>query len=676
MNMIKRFHAPHKTWILTTLLVAMLISSCFTYSPFGGIVSFAIGASDVVVDNETELREAVNNASFRGSTTIALNKDITLTDTALTIPANKDIILTSNKATGYYKLIGADEREVISIERGGALRLEGIIVTHVSGNYGNGVHIEYGGSFYLCSGKISDNIADSGTGVSNNGVFVMSGGEISGNIAYDGVGGGVANTGTFTMLGGEITNNKATRDGGGVNSGGVNRYGYFVMFGGKIYDNTASSNGGGVYIGYPGVFNMSGGEITGNTANRWGGGVYVLHPSTVELLGGVISGNTAEEYNDMYPDNIGQGSSTNLEDKTGLTAKESWTTKAAMSEPRWDMGVVNVNGKIYVIGGRPATPGFYSDNVGTNEVYDPKTDKWTTLASMPTPRESFTIFEYQNKIYCIGGVVRVADYGGFEMVGVDVTEVYDIASDKWSTMSTSFNVGGGTYVVNGQIFVLSYNQLYKYDVVADSWTNQRLPDGLFPFIFGAVVLDEKIFFIYLKSNVVYEYGNEFALSVYIYDAKTDKWSEGTTGFMGAYGLVVGTTVGIYAPQKIYVFGRHRETGPSWSESESFGTGTYVYDPVIGVWSTAMAPSASLEYLEHCHVVNVDDVLYVIGGSINEQYIPLGYHGTVGSELSDANSSFLTYKQVIVAIVLIVGVVVAGLWVYFRKRKTDSEISPR
>jgi len=304
MNMNKRFHISHKTLLLTALLVVMLISSCFTYSAFSGIVSFATGTSDVVVDNETELRDAVNNASFRRSTIIALNKDITLTDTPLTIPVNKDIILTSNKATGYYKLIGADEREVISIETGGIFRLDGIIVTHVSGNYGNGVYIGSGGTFYLCSGKILDNIADGGTGVSNSGNFVMSGGEISGNIAYDGVGGGVANTGTFTMLGGEITNNKAMRDGGGVNS-----YGSFIMFGGKIYGNTANSSGGGVHVGYYGVFTMSGGEITGNAANRWGGGVYVLHPSTVELLGGVISGNTAEEYNDVYPDNIGNESS-------------------------------------------------------------------------------------------------------------------------------------------------------------------------------------------------------------------------------------------------------------------------------------------------------------------------------------------------------------------------------
>jgi hypothetical protein len=103
--------------------------------------------------------------------------------------------------------------------------------------------------------------------------------------------------------------------------------------------------------------------------------------------------------------------------------EDMWNTKTSMSEPRWDTGVVTVDGKIYVIDSRPATPRFHSDNVGTNEVYDPKIDKWTTLAPIPTPRESFTIFEYQNKIYCIGGLVRVPDYGGFLFVSVNTTEV-------------------------------------------------------------------------------------------------------------------------------------------------------------------------------------------------------------------------------------------------------------
>jgi hypothetical protein len=341
-----------------------------------------------------------------------------------------------------------------------------------------------------------------------------------------------------------------------------------------------------------------------------------------------------------------------------VLVENSWTTKTSMSEPRWDMGVVKVDGKIYVIGGRPATPGVHSDNVGVNEVYDPKTDKWTTLAPMPTPRESFTIFEYQNKIYCIGGLVRVPDYGGIQMVNVDVTEVYDIASDKWSTISTSFNVGGDTYVVNGQIFVLSYNQLYKYDVAADSWAVQTLPDGRFPFICE-------------KSNVGREQSDKLvALTVYVYDSKTGKWSDGTTGFAGSYGSIVGVTSGSYAPKKVYVFGRDWDMLLGEVTSESFWPVTHVYDPVADVWSTAMAPSTLFDL---CCVVNVDDILYVIGGSVNEQYIPLGYHGTAIPDLSESNSSFLTYS-VIVAIVLTVGIVVVSvIYVIFRKKAPKRKI---
>ena len=351
---------------------------------------------------------------------------------------------------------------------------------------------------------------------------------------------------------------------------------------------------------------------------------------------------------------------------SGLVA-DSWNTKTSMSEPRWDMGVVRVDSKIYVIGGRSATPGFYSDNVGTNEVYDPKTDKWTTLAPMPTPRESFTIFEYQNKIYCIGGVVRVPDYGGFQMVGVDVAEVYDIASDKWSTVSTLFNVGGDTYVVDEQIFVLSFNQLYKYDVVADSWFVQTLPNGLFPFVCGVVVLGEKMFFICEQSNIGREQGDKLvALAVYVYDSKTGKWSEGTTGFAGSYGSVVGVTSGSYAPQKIYVFGRDWDMLPGEVTSESFWAVTHVYDPVADVWSTARASSVLFDL---CCVVNVDDILYVIGGSVNERYIPLGYHGTVAPDLS--KFSFLTYPF-IVTIVLTVCIVTGVVVFYFKKRNKKGD----
>jgi hypothetical protein len=74
--------------------------------------------------------------------------------------------------------------------------------------------------------------------------------------------------------------------------------------------------------------------------------------------------------------------------------ENTWHIKTPMSKGRNNLGVVTVDGKIYAIGG-------YSDGegtVGTNERYDPVTDKWVTLTSMPTPRSCFAIVAYESKI--------------------------------------------------------------------------------------------------------------------------------------------------------------------------------------------------------------------------------------------------------------------------------------
>jgi hypothetical protein len=57
-----------------------------------------------------------------------------------------------------------------------------------------------------------------------------------------------------------------------------------------------------------------------------------------------------------------------------------WVPKSPMSQTRFSLGVVAVDGQIYAIGGFTQ-----SGYLGTNERYDPVTDTWTTLTSMPTP---------------------------------------------------------------------------------------------------------------------------------------------------------------------------------------------------------------------------------------------------------------------------------------------------
>jgi len=167
--------------LVSLLFVIVLVSSCFV-SVLNGISPFVLGASNKTVNNETELRNALDNAV--GSTTIALNKDITLTETTLTISADKEITLTSNKASGYYKLIGVANRHTITVDSGGVLTLDGIIVTHEGYVEGRGITINSGGKLVLLSGEISGNISPTSFGavggptgnsggVLNQGVFEM-----------------------------------------------------------------------------------------------------------------------------------------------------------------------------------------------------------------------------------------------------------------------------------------------------------------------------------------------------------------------------------------------------------------------------------------------------------------------------------------------------------------------
>ena len=60
-------------------------------------------------------------------------------------------------------------------------------------------------------------------------------------------------------------------------------------------------------------------------------------------------------------------------------AEDSWVVLAPMPTARSMLGVAVVDGKIYAIGGTSGTQNI----LGTNEVYDPATNKWSSKTPMP-----------------------------------------------------------------------------------------------------------------------------------------------------------------------------------------------------------------------------------------------------------------------------------------------------
>jgi N-acetylneuraminic acid mutarotase len=113
-------------------------------------------------------------------------------------------------------------------------------------------------------------------------------------------------------------------------------------------------------------------------------------------------------------------------------ATNTWKAAADMPTARNHMFAGTVNGKIYVIGGRLAT-GFITAATNTDvvEEYDPATNSWGAIkARMPTPRSGGGWGTYGGKIYVAGGEVATPQLvGAFRAV-----EAYDPATNTWTTL--------------------------------------------------------------------------------------------------------------------------------------------------------------------------------------------------------------------------------------------------
>jgi len=352
---------------------------------------------------------------------------------------------------------------------------------------------------------------------------------------------------------------------------------------------------------------------------------------------------------------------------------DSWNAMAPMNQARGHLGVVAVDGKIYAIGGSLVFGANSESNyMDANECYDPKSNTWATLTSMPTPRQGFAIAACNGKIYCIGGYGYNEGGGSLASLSV-VNEVYDIVADSWSTKASLPVSKGGLHaqVVDGKIFVLVEvdSTLFMYDPVTDLWTKKtNIPYSgshlVSALADGKIIVTGKFY----NSDSVMSYDQK----VLIYTPGTDTWSEGKTrSAILWYDIVAGASTGLYAPQKVYVF-----------LDGGVATGTFVYDPAGDVWSDAKAMSTGRSY---SGVGVVDDVFYVIGGfavtgnaplAVNEQYVPIGYRGTISSDsvsptFSDSDVADYPADNLVLVGALIgavIAIVVAGALLLFFKNK--------
>ena len=189
-------------------------------------------------------------------------------------------------------------------------------------------------------------------------------------------------------------------------------------------------------------------------------------------------------------------------------AADSWKSLPPLPGKRGSAIAAEVGGKIYVIGGATTTEGskdpffsFFGPSrvLGTNEVYDPATNKWESRRPMSVPRNHAFSGVVNGKIYVIGG--RTGHGFILSATNTDVVEEYNPVNDTWSVpkerMPTARSGGASgsdgrrIYAAGGEVttkdLVGAFKSVEAYDPVTNSW--MTLPSMPMPRhgIAGAVI---------------------------------------------------------------------------------------------------------------------------------------------------------------------------------------------
>jgi N-acetylneuraminic acid mutarotase len=116
-----------------------------------------------------------------------------------------------------------------------------------------------------------------------------------------------------------------------------------------------------------------------------------------------------------------------------LEGDSAWQRAANLLDPRGHLTSAALGGKIYALGGADGHD-LKQIDVKTCHVYDPATDKWSAIASLPDGRshtESSTLV-HEGRILVVGG--RCNSSSPPRNVVSDILE-YDPARDRWSVLA-------------------------------------------------------------------------------------------------------------------------------------------------------------------------------------------------------------------------------------------------
>lgn len=279
-----------------------------------------------------------------------------------------------------------------------------------------------------------------------------------------------------------------------------------------------------------------------------------------------------------------------------------WSARADLLEPNSEMSVAELDGKIYIFGGYPAT----RLSVATVQVYDSVTDTWSLGTPLPVALNHTVAVPFNGKIYVIGGQTGTGGNGPF----VNTVYEYDPERKTWATrapMPTSRG-GGGAALIDGRIYVAGGrpprgNDFAVYDPTANSW--RTLPD--LPSQrnhVGAVALGGKFYVMGGRLEAGFE--SPMTAVVEVYDPATNQWTTRAPMLRPRGGLNA-----IVAHGYIHTFGGEG--------TDDTPTGVFpdhdVYDPARNVWLKQAPMPMPVHGVTGCSFIN--GLIHLTGGGMME-----------------------------------------------------------
>ncbi|KAI3557743.1 hypothetical protein CABS01_07863 [Colletotrichum abscissum] len=283
----------------------------------------------------------------------------------------------------------------------------------------------------------------------------------------------------------------------------------------------------------------------------------------------------------------GQSAAAPAPSKCTLATTETWEVlKPLVGGPRQEHAAVALGDSIYVVAGiePDASQPTGVSTIDSVEVYNVPKDEWSFVAPLPIPMNHANAAAANGKIYILGGLS-----GGAAFRALPNCYEYDPATNTWTELpsmpngtergSSILGVTGDRIIVAGGISLLELGEdglqetvdtVSSYNFITKEWESlPSLPEGR-EHAGGGVI-----------GNNFYVVGGRFRSqtavrdTVYVLDLKTLKWSERTrmpTPRGGVSVAIVG--------QRIYTFGGEGNLDP---EAGFVFNETEVYDARTNSW---------------------------------------------------------------------------------------------